>query len=108
MCSACKLLICFDITGSLLGETFIVRQMIPLLKHVIHSCIGVSNTKKPEPVQSWSALALIDSLVTISGLVALLPKEVILRELIQVWISVSFCFTLKCEASFAEIRKRFL
>ncbi|XP_024023375.1 protein GFS12 isoform X2 [Morus notabilis] len=69
--------------GSLLGETFIVRQMIPLLKHVVHSCIGVSNTKKPEPVQSWSALALIDSLVTISGLVALLPKEVILRVLIQ-------------------------
>lgn len=69
--------------GGLLGETFIVRQIIPLLKHVVHSCIGVSKMKKPEPVQSWSALAIIDSLMTISGLVALLPKEVVLKELVE-------------------------
>ena len=95
MCSACELLLCFVITGGLLGETFIVRQMIPLLKHVVHSCIGVSKMKKPEPVQSWSALAIIDSLMTISGLVALLPKEVVLKELVEVWISLLTYSTLK-------------
>ncbi|PON68424.1 Regulatory associated protein of TOR [Parasponia andersonii] len=69
--------------GSLLGETFIVRQILPLLKHVVHSCIGISNTEKPEPVQNWSALALSDCLMTIAGLVTFLPKEVVLKELIE-------------------------
>ncbi|XP_062111026.1 protein GFS12 [Humulus lupulus] len=69
--------------GSLLGETFIVRQMMPLLKHVVHSSISISNMEKPEPVQSWSALALIDCLMTISGLVVFLPKEVVTKELIE-------------------------
>ncbi|XP_030496842.2 protein GFS12 isoform X1 [Cannabis sativa] len=69
--------------GSLLGETFIVRQMLPLLKLVVHSSISISNMEKPEPVQSWSALALIDCLMTITGLVVFLPKEVVTKELIE-------------------------
>ena len=64
--------------------------MLPLLKHVVHFCIGISNKEKPEPVQSWSALALIDCLTTIAGLVAFLPKEVVLKELIEVCISFLF------------------
>ncbi|KAL5564623.1 hypothetical protein UlMin_027787 [Ulmus minor] len=69
--------------GSLLGDTFVVRQMVPLLKLVIHSCVGVSSTKKPEPVQSWSVFALIDCLMTIDGLVSFLPNEVVFKELVE-------------------------
>ena len=58
--------------------------MVPLLKHVVHTCIGVSNSKKSEPIQNWCALALIDCLMTIAGLVAFLPKEFVLKEFIQV------------------------
>lgn len=83
-CSSSKVLWFFDFAGGLLGETFIVRQMLPLLKHVACSSIDVSNTNKPEPVQSWSALSLIDCLMTLDGLVAFLPREVVVKELIEV------------------------
>lgn len=63
---------------------FIVKQLLPLLKHVVHTCIEVSYVKKPEPVQSWSALALTDCLMTLPGLVAYLPREVVVKELIGV------------------------
>ncbi|KAL5849039.1 hypothetical protein ACOSQ4_007052 [Xanthoceras sorbifolium] len=69
--------------GGLLGETFIVRQMLPLLKHIAHSCIDVSSMNKSEPVQSWSALSLIDCLMTVEGLVAFLPRDVVVKELIE-------------------------
>ncbi|KAG1326115.1 putative protein GFS12 [Cocos nucifera] len=69
--------------GGLLGENFIVRQLLPLLRNVILSCIDVSQMNKPEPVQSWNALTLIDSFSTLDGLVLVLPVEVILKELIQ-------------------------
>ncbi|XP_021636933.2 protein GFS12 isoform X2 [Hevea brasiliensis] len=69
--------------GGLLGETFIVKQMLPLLKQVVRSFVGVSHMNKPEPVQSWSALALIDCLNTLDGLVALLPRELVVKELIE-------------------------
>ncbi|KAJ6432158.1 hypothetical protein OIU84_019414 [Salix udensis] len=69
--------------GGLFGETFIIRQLLPLLKQVARSCVNVSNTTKPEPIQSWSALALIDCLTTLDGLVALLPREVVVKELFE-------------------------
>ncbi|KAJ6718441.1 hypothetical protein OIU79_006354 [Salix purpurea] len=69
--------------GGLFGETFIVRQLLPLLKQVARSCVNVSNTTKPEPIQSWSALALLDCLTTLDGLVALLPREVVVKELFE-------------------------
>lgn len=69
--------------GALFGETFIIRQLLPLLKQVARSCVNVSNTTKPEPVQSWSALALVDCLTTLDGLAALLPGEVVVKELVE-------------------------
>ncbi|KAF8401232.1 hypothetical protein HHK36_012163 [Tetracentron sinense] len=69
--------------GGLLGENFVVRQLLPLLKNVVLSCVDVSNVDKPEPVQSWNALALIDSFMTLDGLVAVLPREVVVKELLQ-------------------------
>lgn len=72
------------VTGALLGDSFIVRHMLPLLKQVIHSCLNVSCMNKPEPVQSWSGLALVDCLVTLHGLVGFLPKDLVVKELIQV------------------------
>uniref|UniRef100_A0A2N9EIF4 BEACH domain-containing protein n=1 Tax=Fagus sylvatica TaxID=28930 RepID=A0A2N9EIF4_FAGSY len=69
--------------GGLLGETFIVKQLLPLLKHVVRTCIDASFVKKPEPVQSWSALVLIDCLMALDGLVAYLPREVVVKELIN-------------------------
>ncbi|KAG5237167.1 inactive serine/threonine-protein kinase lvsG [Salix suchowensis] len=69
--------------GGLFGETFIIRQLLPLLKQVARSCVNVSNTTKPEPIQSWSALALLDCLTTLDGLVALLPREVVAKELFE-------------------------
>lgn len=67
-----------------MGETFVIKQMLPLLRRVAHSCINVSSMNKPEPVQSWSALALIDCLLTLDGLVAYLPRAAIVTELIEV------------------------
>ncbi|XP_065863926.1 protein GFS12 [Euphorbia lathyris] len=69
--------------GGLLGESFIIRQMLPLLKQVVRSCVNISKLNKPEPVQSWNALALIDCLSTFDGLVAFLPREVVVKELIE-------------------------
>ncbi|GAV71633.1 WD40 domain-containing protein/Beach domain-containing protein [Cephalotus follicularis] len=69
--------------GGLLGEIFVITQMLPLLKNVVRSCIDVSCIKKPEPAQNWSALALIDCLMTLEGLVALLPREVVVKELLE-------------------------
>ncbi|KAK4800385.1 hypothetical protein SAY86_020872 [Trapa natans] len=69
--------------GGLLGDLFVVKQMLPLLKHMMHVCISVSGMNKPEPIQSWSGLALVDCLVTLDGLLALLPGEVVVKELIQ-------------------------
>ncbi|KAM0042092.1 putative protein kinase CMGC-MAPK family transcription factor WD40-like family [Helianthus debilis subsp. tardiflorus] len=69
--------------GGLLGETFIVKQILPLLKNVVRSCIDASNVSRPEPMQSWSALALTDCLMTLDGIVELLSNEVIVKELIE-------------------------
>lgn len=74
------------LAGGLLGESFIVRQMLPLLKHVAYSCFDVSSLNKSEPVLSWSALSLIDCLTSLEGLAAFLPSEVIVKELIEVWV----------------------
>ncbi|RZC89224.1 hypothetical protein C5167_030919 [Papaver somniferum] len=70
--------------GGLLGENFVVGHLIPLLKNVILSCINVSSKDKPEPVQNWNALALIDSLVTLDGLVAILPTDAVVEELVRI------------------------
>ncbi|OMO58531.1 hypothetical protein COLO4_34545 [Corchorus olitorius] len=75
--------------GGLLGETFIVRQMLPLLNYVARSCIDVSCMNKPEPVHSWSGLALIDSLLTLDGLVAVLPREVVVKHLIEANLEIT-------------------
>lgn len=72
--------------GGLLGENFIVRQLLSLLRNIVRSCIDSSFVDKPEPLQSWNALVLIDSLATLDGLATVLPIEVVLKELIQVWI----------------------
>lgn len=71
---------------------FIVKQMVPLLKNVVRSFIDVSSMNKPDPVQSWSALALIDCMMTLDGLVAFLSEEVIVKELLEVWFLFSFGF----------------
>ncbi|KAJ7955312.1 protein GFS12 isoform X1 [Quillaja saponaria] len=70
--------------GGLFGESFIIKQMLPLLKHVVRSFIDVSWMNKPEPVQCWSSLALFNCLVTVDGLVTFLPEEVIVKELLGV------------------------
>lgn len=72
--------------GGLLGENFIVRQLLSLLRNIVRSCIDSSLVDKPEPLQSWNALVLIDSLATLDGLATVLPIEVVLKELLQVWI----------------------
>ncbi|KAI7984174.1 Protein GFS12 [Camellia lanceoleosa] len=69
--------------GGLLGENFVVRQILPLLRNVVNSCIDASYMTKPEPMQIWSSLALIDCLMTLDGLLAVLPMEVLIKELIE-------------------------
>ncbi|CAL9209100.1 unnamed protein product [Musa hybrid cultivar] len=69
--------------GSLLGEAFISGQLLPLLRNIILSCINVSQINKPEPMRSWNVLTLIDSFSTLDGLITVMPKEAILKELIQ-------------------------
>ncbi|PSR97851.1 hypothetical protein CEY00_Acc24500 [Actinidia chinensis var. chinensis] len=69
--------------GGLLGENFVVRQILPLLRNVVHSCIDASYMTKPEPMQSWSYLALIDCLMTLDGLLVVLPTDVVIKELIE-------------------------
>uniref|UniRef100_A0A453S6L9 Inactive serine/threonine-protein kinase lvsG n=1 Tax=Aegilops tauschii subsp. strangulata TaxID=200361 RepID=A0A453S6L9_AEGTS len=69
--------------GGLLGESFIVKQILPLLRNVIHFCIDSSKVTKPEPQQSWNSFALIDGLSALEGLVSVLPVKAVLRELLQ-------------------------
>ncbi|KAI4335056.1 hypothetical protein L6164_013738 [Bauhinia variegata] len=69
--------------GGVYGESFIVKQMLPLLKNVVGSFIDLSCMNKPDPVQSWSALALIDCLMTLDGLGAFLPEDVLIKELVE-------------------------
>ncbi|XP_027934955.1 protein GFS12 [Vigna unguiculata] len=69
--------------GGIFGELFIVKQMVPLLKNVVRSFIDVSCMNKPDPVQSWTALALIDCMMTLDGLVAFLTEEVIVKQLLE-------------------------
>ncbi|KAL7197332.1 hypothetical protein ACSBR2_019972 [Camellia fascicularis] len=46
--------------GGLLEENFVVRQILPLLRNVVNSCVDASYMTKPEPMQIWSSLALND------------------------------------------------
>ncbi|CAL5391322.1 unnamed protein product [Camellia sinensis] len=69
--------------GGLLGENFVARQILPLLRNVVNSCVDASYMTKPEPMQIWSSLALMDCLMTLDGLLAVLPTEVVLKELIE-------------------------
>ncbi|CAL5434807.1 unnamed protein product [Camellia sinensis] len=47
-------------TGGLLGVNFVVRQILPLQRNVVNSCVDASHMTKPEPMQIWSSLALND------------------------------------------------
>ncbi|CAN4094999.1 unnamed protein product [Withania somnifera] len=69
--------------GSLFGEDFIVKQILPLLRIVILSCIDNSFANKHETAQSWSALALIDTLMTLDGLTTSLTREMLVKELVE-------------------------
>jgi len=80
----------FDFPGGIFGESFIVKQMLPLLKNVVRSFTDVSFVNKPDPVQSWSSLALVDCMMTLDGLVAFLTEEVIVKELLEVCFVVLF------------------
>ncbi|XP_059632013.1 protein GFS12 isoform X2 [Cornus florida] len=69
--------------GGLFGENFVVRHILPLLRNVVRSCVDVSHVNKPEPMQSWSTLAISDCLISLNGLVAVLPREVVVKELFE-------------------------
>nr|CAB3473044.1 unnamed protein product [Digitaria exilis] len=69
--------------GGLLGETFVVKQILPLLRNVILSCIDLSKMSKPEPQHSWNSFALADGLSALEGLVSVLPVKAVLKELLQ-------------------------
>jgi len=84
-------------TGVVLGDNFIVTQILPLLKNVVRFCIDVSSMNKPEPMQSWNSLALVDCLIALDGVIAFLQQEVLVKELLEVlvWLYTSFLFYLK-------------
>ncbi|KAL3829307.1 hypothetical protein ACJIZ3_018109 [Penstemon smallii] len=69
--------------GGLFGENFVLKQILPLVRIVILSCISTSYSNKPEPIQSWGSLALIDCLTAIDGLVPVLTNENIVKDLIE-------------------------
>lgn len=69
--------------GAVLGENFIVSQIVPLLKNVVRSCIDTSSINKLEPVQSWNSLALVDCLFVLDGLIAVMQKELVVKELFE-------------------------
>ncbi|WVZ71326.1 hypothetical protein U9M48_019920 [Paspalum notatum var. saurae] len=71
------------VSSGLLGETFVVKQILPLLRNVIFSCIESSKMSKPEPQHSWNSFALTDSLSALEGLVPILPTKVVVMELLQ-------------------------
>jgi WD repeat-containing protein 81 len=73
------------IIGGLLGESFIVKQILPLLRNVILLCVDSSKVIKPEPQHSWNSFALIDGLSALEGLVSVLPVKAVLRELLEVF-----------------------
>lgn len=81
----CNLINCFLFqSGVLFGENFVVNQELPLLRSIASSCINVFCVNKPEPLQSWGTLALMDCLMTLDGLVPILKEEVVVKELVEV------------------------
>ena len=79
-----------------------MSDILPLLRNVVHSCIDASYMTKPEPMQSWSYLALIDCLMTLDGLLVVLPTDVVIKELIEVW-DLMITFHLNLPLSRTEI-----
>ncbi|KAH9613938.1 hypothetical protein KSS87_018432, partial [Heliosperma pusillum] len=71
------------VSGVVLGENFIVTQILSLLKNFLHSCIDASYLYKPEPVQSSNSLALVDGFRALDGLTAFLQKKVIVKKLLE-------------------------
>ncbi|XP_073275197.1 protein GFS12 [Primulina huaijiensis] len=69
--------------GGLFGENLIVKQILPLLRSVVHSCTDTSYANKSEPLQSWGSLALIDCLTTLDGIVPSLTNDIIIKELTE-------------------------
>ncbi|KAL3505559.1 hypothetical protein ACH5RR_030941 [Cinchona calisaya] len=69
--------------GCLFGENFIIKQILPLIRNLVHSCINYSSVNKPELIQSWSTTALINCLMILDGLVANMSREMIVKELIE-------------------------
>lgn len=69
--------------GCLFGEKFVVKQILPLLRHVIQSCISISLSSKADTTQTWSRLALMDCLTILEGLTASLTTERVVEELIE-------------------------
>ncbi|CAI9090600.1 OLC1v1025407C1 [Oldenlandia corymbosa var. corymbosa] len=68
--------------GCLLGEDFIVKHILPLLKNLMRFCINQSSVNKPELIQGYST-SLINSFNVLDGLVAQLSRETIVKELIE-------------------------
>ncbi|XP_051129702.1 protein GFS12 isoform X2 [Andrographis paniculata] len=69
--------------GTLYGENFIMKQIIPLLHSIIETCISASFVHNAEPIQSWASLALVDCLTALDGLVPSMSTETIVKELIE-------------------------
>jgi WD repeat-containing protein 81 len=92
----CNHLLTLCILGGLLGESFTVKHILPLLRNVIFSCIDSSKKSKPEPQNSWNSSALIDSLSALEGLVSVLPVKAILKEFLQVLYWQDKFLTYEC------------
>lgn len=69
--------------GCLFGENFIVKQILPLIRNLVHSCLSYSSASMPELIHSWSTSALTNCLMILDGLVPNLSREMVVKELIE-------------------------
>nr|XP_027120938.1 protein GFS12-like [Coffea arabica] len=69
--------------GCLFGENFIIKQILPLIRNLVRSCLSYSSASKPELIHSSSTSALINCLMILDGLVANLSREMVVKELIE-------------------------
>ncbi|KAJ3692978.1 hypothetical protein LUZ60_012073 [Juncus effusus] len=69
--------------GVLFGENFILKHLVPVLKAIIMYCTSPSQINRPEPVQIWNSLTLINCFSTLDGLTSVLSVKALLKELFQ-------------------------
>ncbi|CAM6117206.1 unnamed protein product [Calypogeia fissa] len=69
--------------GERMGETLVVKHLLPPLRTIIESNTDLLVTEELSPVHGWRLLAMVDAMAVLDRLRSILRPGVVLRELLQ-------------------------